>query len=139
MESTITQRELRSDIAEIMLALEGGDSLIITRNGVPVGRLLPIQRRTFVPTSELQQSAARLPLIDLKKSKPIPTHTWIKIRSRVPKPDRPSNRVRGSTDISLLEVATDRKLCCLFGRQGRALREKLRKPGGFEAFRQRRE
>jgi len=67
MERTITQRELRNDNAEIVRALEGGDSFIITRNGVPVGRLTPLGRRTFVPTSELQESAARLARIDFKK------------------------------------------------------------------------
>jgi prevent-host-death family protein len=67
MERTITQRELRNDNAEIVRALESGDSFIITRNGVPVGRLTPIGRRVFVPTSELKESAAHLPRIDYKK------------------------------------------------------------------------
>ncbi len=67
MERTITQRELRNDNAEIVRALESGDSFIVTRNGVPVGRLTPIGRRTFVPTSELKESAAHLPRIDYKK------------------------------------------------------------------------
>jgi len=55
VDRTITQRELRNDNAEIMRALEGGDSFIITRNGVPVGRLTPVPRRTFVPTKELKE------------------------------------------------------------------------------------
>jgi prevent-host-death family protein len=67
MERTITQRELRNDNAEIIRALESGDSFIITRNGVPVGRLTPVVRRTFIPTSELKKSAAHLPRIDYKK------------------------------------------------------------------------
>lgn len=67
MERTITQRELRNDDAEIIRALEGGDSFIITRNGVPVGRLIPVVRRTFVPSSELKKSAAHLPRIDYEK------------------------------------------------------------------------
>jgi prevent-host-death family protein len=67
MERTITQRELRNDNAEIVRALEGGDSFLITRNGVPVGRLTPVGRRTFVPTSELKESAAHLSRIDFKK------------------------------------------------------------------------
>ncbi len=64
MERTITQRELRNDNAEILRALESGDSFVITRNGVPVGRLTPIARRTFVPTSELKEAFSRLPRID---------------------------------------------------------------------------
>ena len=31
-----------------MRALERGESLIVTRNGVPVGELAPIRRRRFV-------------------------------------------------------------------------------------------
>ncbi len=64
MERTITQRELRNDNAEILRALEAGDSFIITRNGVPVGRLTPVARRTFVPARELKEAFARLPRID---------------------------------------------------------------------------
>jgi prevent-host-death family protein len=64
VEHTITQRELRNDNAEIMRALESGDTFIITRNGVPVGRLTPVPRRTFVPTKELKEAFARLPRID---------------------------------------------------------------------------
>jgi len=67
MERTITQRQLRNDNAEIIRALEGGDSFVVTRNGVPVGRLSPIARRTFVPIEELIESAAHLPRIDFKK------------------------------------------------------------------------
>jgi prevent-host-death family protein len=67
MERTITQRELRNDNAEIVRALDSGDSFIITRNGVPVGRLIPIVRRTFVPTAELLASAAHLAKIDGQK------------------------------------------------------------------------
>ena len=67
MERTITQRELRNDNAEIIRALETGDSFVITRNGVPVGRLTPIGRRTFVPTSELKESVAHLPRIDFAR------------------------------------------------------------------------
>jgi prevent-host-death family protein len=64
MERTISQRELRNDNAEIVRALESGDTFIITRNGVPVGRLTPVARRTYVPVAELQASAASLPPID---------------------------------------------------------------------------
>jgi prevent-host-death family protein len=67
MERAISQRELRNDNAEIMRALDGGDTFIITRNGVPVGRLTPIGRRTFVPSAELKESASHLARIDFKK------------------------------------------------------------------------
>ncbi len=64
MERTISQRELRNDSAEIMRALNDGDTFIITRNGVPVGRLTPVARKTFVPTDELKEAFAHLPHID---------------------------------------------------------------------------
>jgi prevent-host-death family protein len=64
MERTITQRELRNDNAEIMRELESGVSFLITRNGVPVGRLSPVPRRTFVPTKELVEGMRFLPKID---------------------------------------------------------------------------
>ena len=67
MERTITQRELRNDNAEIIRALESGDTFVITRNSVPVGRLTPIARRTFVPRAELVESAAHLARIDFAK------------------------------------------------------------------------
>lgn len=67
VERTITQRQLRNDNAEIIRALDSGDSFVITRNGVPVGRLIPVRRRTFVPMSELIESFAHLPPIDAKR------------------------------------------------------------------------
>jgi prevent-host-death family protein len=44
----ITQRELRNNSGEIMRALERGESLIVTRNGVPLAELSPLRRRRFV-------------------------------------------------------------------------------------------
>ncbi|NYF98387.1 type II toxin-antitoxin system Phd/YefM family antitoxin [Janibacter cremeus] len=40
--STISQRELRNDNAEIMRGVEHGESYTVTRRGVPVARLTPI-------------------------------------------------------------------------------------------------
>ncbi len=41
MSRQITQRELRNESGRIMRALDSGKSFIITRNGVPVGELIP--------------------------------------------------------------------------------------------------
>ena len=49
MSREITQRELRNESGAIMRALDRGEDFVVTRNGVPVGQLLPIRRRTFVP------------------------------------------------------------------------------------------
>jgi prevent-host-death family protein len=44
----ISQRELRNDSGEIMRQLDAGESFIVTRNGVPVGELVPLRRHRFV-------------------------------------------------------------------------------------------
>lgn len=51
MTRRISQRELRNDSGEIMRELDRGESFVVTRNGVPVGELRPIQRQRFVPAS----------------------------------------------------------------------------------------
>jgi prevent-host-death family protein len=48
MAREITQRELRNESGEIMRALDRGESFVITRNGVPVGELMPLRQRRFV-------------------------------------------------------------------------------------------
>lgn len=45
----ITQRQLRNESGEIMRELDRGESFLVTRNGTPVGELVPIRRRRFVP------------------------------------------------------------------------------------------
>ncbi len=48
MSRRITQRELRNESGRIMRALDKGKSFIVTRNGVPVGELIPLRQRVFV-------------------------------------------------------------------------------------------
>jgi len=69
MPKTIAQRELRNDNAKVIDAVAAGESFVITRNGVPVAELRPIQamRRTFVPTSELLVLGAAGPRIDRER------------------------------------------------------------------------
>ncbi len=50
MKQRITQRELRNDSGRIMRALDKGKAFIVTRNGVPVGELVPLRQRVFVQT-----------------------------------------------------------------------------------------
>ena len=50
MSRRITQRELRNDSGRVMRALDKGQAFIVTRNGVPVGELIPLRQRMFVPT-----------------------------------------------------------------------------------------
>ncbi|WP_405099220.1 type II toxin-antitoxin system Phd/YefM family antitoxin [Micromonospora sp. NBC_01412] len=60
----ITQRELRNDSGTIMRGVERGESFTITRNGTPIGRLIPIRRRTFVPRAEVIAAFATAPVLD---------------------------------------------------------------------------
>lgn len=60
----ITQRELRNDSGAIMRGVERGESFTITRNGTPVGRLVPLRRRTFVPRAEVLAAFATAPVLD---------------------------------------------------------------------------
>lgn len=53
-----------------MGGLDDGESFVITRNGVPVGELRPIRRRTFVPAEVAVAAfatAPRLALDDLRR------------------------------------------------------------------------
>lgn len=52
MSTEITQRELRNDSGEVMRKLDQGESFVVTRNGVPVGELIPMRRRRFVPVEQ---------------------------------------------------------------------------------------
>jgi prevent-host-death family protein len=69
MAKTIAQRELRNDNAKVIEAVAAGESFIVTRNGVPVAELRPIQqtRRTFVPTAELLAPAGAGPRINRER------------------------------------------------------------------------
>jgi len=66
MAKVIAQRELRNDNAKVIEAVAAGESFVVTRNGVPVAELRPIQqsRRTFVPTAELQVLTGAEPRIN---------------------------------------------------------------------------
>jgi antitoxin (DNA-binding transcriptional repressor) of toxin-antitoxin stability system len=64
MAKEVTQRELRNGSGEIMRALDHGESFIVTRNGVPVGELLPLQRRRYVLAQAAIEAFANAPAID---------------------------------------------------------------------------
>ena len=46
--SEISQRELRNNSGDIMRRLDEGEAFVVTRNGVPVGELVPLRRRRVV-------------------------------------------------------------------------------------------
>ncbi len=43
---TISQRELRNDNAEVIRGVEQGETYTVTRRGVPVARVVPLDHRT---------------------------------------------------------------------------------------------
>lgn len=63
----ITQRELRNQSGEIMRALDNGDEFVVTRNGVPVGELLPLRERRFVSTDAFIEQMRGAPNIDYQQ------------------------------------------------------------------------
>jgi prevent-host-death family protein len=67
MAREISQRELRNDSGKIMRELDEGQSFVITRNGTPVGELVPLRRRRFVPRETLISMFKDGPRIDYKE------------------------------------------------------------------------
>jgi prevent-host-death family protein len=63
----ITQRELRNESGSIMRGVERGDSFIITRNGTPIGKLIPLRRRTYVPRAEVMAAFTTAPVLDVER------------------------------------------------------------------------
>ena len=61
MSRRISQRELRNDSGRIMRALDRGEVFTVTRNGVPVGELVPVRARAFVPAEAVAAAYRRAP------------------------------------------------------------------------------
>lgn len=66
MAKVIPQRELRNDNAKVIDAVVAGESFVVTRNGVPVAEIRPVEesRRTVVAKRELLTLAASGPHVD---------------------------------------------------------------------------
>jgi prevent-host-death family protein len=60
----ITQRELRNDSGAVLREVQAGQRIIVTRNGVPVAELRPIEPRRFVPRAVIAAAAERAPRVD---------------------------------------------------------------------------
>ncbi len=61
---TITQRELRNQSAAVLREVEAGRTIIVSRNGTPVGELRPIKRRRFVPRATIADAAGIAARVD---------------------------------------------------------------------------
>lgn len=64
MTKTVNQRELRNDSAKVLREVQAGQTVIVTRNGMPIAELRPIQPRRFVPRRIIVEAADRAPRID---------------------------------------------------------------------------
>ena len=67
MEKTVTQRQLRNDSAAVLREVQAGQTLTVTRNGVPVAELRPVPPRRFVPRSVLGDAARRSVRVDAER------------------------------------------------------------------------
>ena len=66
MAREVTQRELRNDSGRIMRGLDEGESFVVTRAGQPVGELVPLRRRRFIPAIEAVAVFRGAPPIDVR-------------------------------------------------------------------------
>ncbi|HET9138600.1 type II toxin-antitoxin system prevent-host-death family antitoxin [Actinophytocola sp.] len=63
----ITQRDLRRRSGEIMDSVAGGKAFIVTRNGFPIGELIPLRRHRTVTREQFAALSANAPLIDFTR------------------------------------------------------------------------
>ncbi|MDX2971685.1 prevent-host-death protein [Kribbella solani] len=62
----ITQRDLRMRSREIMDAVQGGQTFVVTRDGHQIGELIPLRRkRKFVPRAEFSALSRTAPEVSL--------------------------------------------------------------------------
>ena len=67
MSRTITQRELRNDSGAVLREVQTGQTVTISRNGMPVAELRPLRGRRFVPRGTIAAAAKQAPKIDAKR------------------------------------------------------------------------
>ena len=64
MSRTISQRELRNDSGAILREVQAGQTIVVTRNGVPVADLRAVPLRRFVPRAVIAEAARNAPRVD---------------------------------------------------------------------------
>ena len=64
MAEQINQRTLRNDSGRVMRALDEGESFVVTRNGRPVGELVPLRRHRSVPAAAAVEVFRGAPRVD---------------------------------------------------------------------------
>ena len=61
---TISQRELRNDSGAILREVQAGQTITVTRNGVPVAELRAVPQRRFVLRAVIVEAACSAPRVD---------------------------------------------------------------------------
>lgn len=61
---TITRRELRNDSGAVLREVQAGQTITVTRNGVPVAELRAVPQRRFVLRAVISEVARRAPRVD---------------------------------------------------------------------------
>lgn len=64
MSEEINQRTLRNDSGRVMKALDEGASFIVTRDGRPVGELVPLRRHRFLSAAAAVEVFRGAPRVD---------------------------------------------------------------------------
>lgn len=64
MSRTITQRELRNDSGAILREVQAGQTIVVTRNGVPAAELRAVPQRRFVSRTVIAEAARCAPRVD---------------------------------------------------------------------------
>ena len=67
MDRDISQRELRNNSGKVMRELREGKSFVVTSNGMPIGELIPLSRRRFIPAAEVVALFRSAPDIDYER------------------------------------------------------------------------
>lgn len=67
MKRVITQSELRNDLPGVLRDVLAGQTVTVTRNGVPVAELRPLSSRRFVPRGALAAAARNAPRIEFAR------------------------------------------------------------------------
>lgn len=62
MNASVSVRELRNQISEVLRRVEGGEHVTVTVDRRPVAELVPLRRRRAVPMPEALSIVARHPL-----------------------------------------------------------------------------
>ena len=59
MTSSVSVRELRNTVSEVLRRVEGGERVTVTVDRRPVAELIPLRRRRVVPLEEAREVISR--------------------------------------------------------------------------------